>query len=217
MLVALFSDVLVLWFFVLLVAELVLLLLALLEADALCEALLAVEELAFCAALAEVESVAAFFVLAAFEAELTFEFELSLDADWLALLDASVLVPDVLLVALLADAPLDALRLLAAVPEVVDVLPPLDDGLLNAELPTDVDEPFLLADAVLEVELELAVLLLVLPLLAEALSVEAADFTLLAFCALLEVEELDVVSDLLALLEAEDMSVVAALLLALAF
>lgn len=72
-----------------------------------------------------------------------------------------------------------------------------------------------LADA-LSVAPEFAVLLLVLPLLAEALSVEAADFTLLACCALLELEVLDVVSDLFALLEAEDMSAVEALLLALA-
>jgi hypothetical protein len=60
-------------------------------------------------------------------------------------------------------------------------------------------------------------LLLVLPLLADALSVEAADFALLAFCALLEVEASVVEADLFALLEAEDMSVVALLLLALAF
>jgi hypothetical protein len=80
-LVALFSAELVLWFDDELVAELVLLLLALFEADALCDALLRLEELAFCAALAEVEFVVAFFDLAAFEAELTFELELSLDAD----------------------------------------------------------------------------------------------------------------------------------------
>jgi hypothetical protein len=61
------------------------------------------------------------------------------------------------------------------------------------------------------------VLLAVLALLAEALSVDAADFTSLACCALLAVEAFDVVSDVLALLDDEDMSVVAALLLALAF
>jgi hypothetical protein len=67
------------------------------------------------------------------------------------------------------------------------------------------------------VALEVAALLLVLPLLADALSVEAADFTLLAFCALLDADELDVESALFALLEAEDISVVALVLLALAF
>jgi len=216
-LVALFSAELVLWFDDELVAELVVWLLELLEADALCDALFREAELASCAALAEVEFVAAFFVLAAFEAELTFDAELLVDAELLALLAALVAVFEVLPVPALAVPPLDALRLSAALPEVVDVLPPLEDGLLNDELPTDVEDPVEVAVAVFKVLLELAVLLLELALFAAALPVEDADFTLLAFCALLAVEALVEVSDLFALLEAEDISVVALLLLALAF
>jgi hypothetical protein len=125
-------------------------------------------------------------------------------------LDASVSVLELLLVALLADAPLDALRLSAAVPEVVDVLPPLDDGLLNDELPTDVEEPFVPADAVLEVVLWLDV-----SPFAEVLWFAAADFTLLAVFALVEAEVSVVEWALFALLDAEDVFVEEALLLAL--
>lgn len=216
-LVALFSAELVLWFDEELVVEVVTRLLALFEADALCAAWFAVEELAFCAALAAVEFVLSFFVLAAFEAELTFDAELLVDAELLAALAALVAVFEVLPVPALAVPPLDALRLSAALPDVVDVLPPLEDGLLNDELPTDVDDPVEVAVAVFEVLLELAVLLLELALFAAALLVEDADFTLLAFCALLAVEASDVVAALFALFEAEDISVDALLLLALAF
>lgn len=258
-LLALFSDELVLWFDEEFEAELVLLLLALFDADALFEALFRLEELAFCAALAEVEFVEAFFDLEAFDAELTFEAELSLDADWLALFDVAASVLALFLPALLAEALLDALALLAASPlldeallfndelaallaaaELVDplfLLAPwpvfqVDPALWLAALLASVvafeevlAEVTLLAALVLLawlaealfVALAFAALLLVLPLLADALSVEDADFTLLAFCALLEVEALVVASDLFALLEAEDMSVVALLLLALAF
>jgi hypothetical protein len=115
-LLALFSDELVLWFDEEFEAELVLLLLALFDADALFEALFRLEELAFCAALADVEFVEAFFDLEAFDAELTFEAELSLDADWLALFDVAASVLALFLPALLAEALLDALALLAASP-----------------------------------------------------------------------------------------------------
>lgn len=71
------------------------------------------------------------------------------------------------------------------------------------------------AEAALEALL-LAVELLVLPLLAEALSFAAADFTLLEVFALLEVEASVLAWDLLALLDAEDISAADALLLALA-
>lgn len=258
-LVALFSAELVLWFDDELVAEFVLWLLELFDADALFDALLRLEELAFCAALAEAEFVVAFFDLEAFEAELTFELELSLDADWLALLAVAASVLALFLPELLAEALLDALALLAASLLLVDALlfneelaallaaaefvDPLfllapwpvfhvDPALwLAALLASVVALEELLADVellaalallawfaeALFVELAFAVSLLVLPLLADALSVEAADFTLLAFCALLEVEAFVVASDLFALLEAEDMSVVALLLLALAF
>lgn len=214
---ALLFTLVTLWFDDELLAVLVLWLLELFEADALFHALLRLEELASCAAFAEVEFVDAFFVFAAVEAELTFDAELLVDAELLALLAAFVAVLDALPVALLADAPLDALRLSAAVPDVVDVLPPLEDGLLKDELPTDVEDPFVPADAVFEVLFALAVLLLLLALFATALSVDDADFTLLAFCVLLAVEALVVALDLFALLEAEDISVVALLLLALAF
>jgi hypothetical protein len=63
----------------------------------------------------------------------------------------------------------------------------------------------------------LAVELLVLPLLAEALLFAAADFTLLAVSALLDEEASVAAFVLFALLDAEDMSVEEALLLALAF
>jgi hypothetical protein len=130
-------------------------------------------------------------------------------------LDAEVAVLEAFVVPSLADAPLDALRLSAAVPEVVDVLPPLDDGLLNDELPTDVEEPFVPADAVLEVVLWLDVSLLLLAPFAAELSLAAADLTLLAVFAPLEVEASVVEWVLFALLEAEDVFVEDALLLAL--
>ena len=126
-------------------------------------------------------------------------------------------VLEAFVVPLLADAPLDALRLSAAVPEVVDVLPPLDDGLLNDEFPTDVEEPFVPADAVLEVVLWLEVSLLLLAPFAAELSLAAADLTLLAVFALLEVEASVVEWVLFALLDAEDVFVEEALLLALWF
>lgn len=127
-LVALFSAELVLWFDDELVEELVLWLLELLEADALFDALLRLEELAFCAALAEAEFVVAFFDLEVFEAELTFELELSLDADWLALLAVAASVLALFLPELLAEALLDALALLAASLLLADAL------LFNEEL-----------------------------------------------------------------------------------
>jgi hypothetical protein len=121
-LLALFSAELVLWFDEELVAEFVLWLLALFDADALFEALLRLAELASCAAFAELELVDAFFDLEAFEAELTFEAELSLDADWLALFAVAALVLALVFPALLADALLDALALLAALLLLADAL-----------------------------------------------------------------------------------------------
>jgi hypothetical protein len=156
-----------------------------------------------------------FAFLALFEDELLFELELLAAADWLALLDASVDVPEVFVVPLLADAPLDALRLSAAVPDVVDVLPPLEDGLLKDELPTDVEEPSVPAEAVFEVVLWLDVLLLLLASFEAALLFAAADFTLLALLALLDADASVVACDRFALLDAEDVFVEDALLLAL--
>ena len=70
------------------------------------------------------------------------------------------------------------------------------------------------SDALL-VALALSVALLVFPLLAEEVSVEAEVFTLLDCCALFAAEAAVVALVLLALFEAEDVSVVDALLLAL--
>jgi hypothetical protein len=70
------------------------------------------------------------------------------------------------------------------VPTVDDVAPKLEELLLFVELPIDEALPGLVEAAVAPVALEADVLLLVLALLADALSVEAVDFTLLALCAL---------------------------------
>lgn len=179
---------LMLWFEDALCAVFVLLLLALFEAEALCEALLSLDDFACCAALDAVVFVVALLFFALLEDELAFEAELFAAADWFAALDADVAVSALFVVPLLADAPLDALRLSAAVPEVVDVLPPLDAGLLNDELPTEVDDPLVPADAVLEVVLWLDVSLLLLARFAAELWFAADDFTLLAVSALLEAE-----------------------------
>lgn len=191
-----------------------LLLLVASDVEACWDALSSLDDFADCAALAEVEFAVASADFDASADELTFELELLAAAAWLVWLDASVSVREELLVALLADAPLDALRLSAAVPEVVDVLLPLEDGLLNAELPTDVEEPSVPAAAVFEVPLWLEVLLLVLALLAEALSFAAADFTSLAVFVLLDDEVLVVALVLFTLSDADDVLVDDALLLA---
>jgi hypothetical protein len=183
-LVDLFSAELVLWFDDALLAELVLWLLVLLEADALCDALFKEDELAFCAALAALEFVLALFDLEAFEAELTFELELSLDADWLALFAVAASVLALFLPAFDADALLDALASLAA-------FPLLDDALwfseeLAALLPAAelVDPLFLLAPcpvAHVDPALWLAALLAAVVAFEEVL----ADVALLAALALL--------------------------------
>lgn len=211
------SVELLLWFQDELCVLFVLLLLALLDASALWDALLELDDFADCAAFADVEFEVEFAFLALLEVELTFDAELLAAADWLALLAASVSVLEALLVPLLADAPLDALRLSAPLPEVVDVLPPLDDGLLKDELPTDVEDPFFFAEAVLDVALELEVSLLELASFAAALLFAAEDLTLLAVFALLEEEASVAAFVLFALLDAEDVSVEEALLLALSF
>jgi len=107
---------------------LLLLLLALFEADALCEALLVEAELARCAAFAEAEFVVAFAVLELLEEELTFEFELSdaLDCEALFAVIASLL--ELFFAELSADALLDALALLAALPVLEEE--PLVDAVL---------------------------------------------------------------------------------------
>ena len=158
---------------------------------------------------------AAFADFAAFDAELTFDAELSLEADWLALFAVVEAVSPWALVELLADPLLVVERLFAPVPTVDDVAPRLVPLLLFVELPTDEELPGLVEAAVAPVALEADVLLLVLPLLADALSVEVVDFTLLAFAALLDAEASVVEFVLLALFDAELVSVDAEVLLAL--
>jgi hypothetical protein len=141
---------------------------------------------------------------------------LSLEADWLALFAVFEAVSDLALVELLADPLLVVERLLAPVPTVDDVAPKLEELLLFVELPIDEALPGLVEAAVAPVALDADVLLLVLALLADALSVDVVDFTLLAFAALLADEASVAEFVLLALFEAELVSVDEELLLALA-
>jgi hypothetical protein len=107
------------------------------------------------------------------------------------------------LVELLAEPLLVVERLSAPVPTVDDVAPKLVPLLLLVELPADVELPGLVEAAVAPVALAADVLLLVFDLLADALSVEEADLTLLAFAALLAAEASVAEFVLLALSEAE--------------
>jgi hypothetical protein len=133
----------------------------------------------------------AFSDLAEVDDELTFEAEFSVSADWLALLDVLAAVLEVPLVVLLADPPLAAVRVSVEEPPVAEVAPPPVALLVCDELPAD---PALLSKGerrvgagvltVAPVELVDAVLLLVLALVADALSVSEDDLTLLELCAL---------------------------------
>lgn len=114
--------------------------LELLELDACCAALFALRELAFCAALLEVEVVVALEDFDEFDAEVTFDEELSPEADWSALLEVLAEVPELPLVELLDAPPLAAVRVSLPLPVVVDVAPPPEPELLCVELP---DEPAL--------------------------------------------------------------------------
>jgi hypothetical protein len=163
-----------------------------------------------------VELVVAFADLAAFEDELTFDAELSLEADWLALFAVVEAVSDLPLVELLADPLLVEERLSAPVPTVDDVAPKLVPLLLFVELPIDEALPGKVEAAVAPVALAAEVLLLVFDLVAEALSVEEADLTLLAAAALLAAEASVAEFVLLALFEAELFLADEELLLALA-
>jgi len=154
--------------------------------------------------------------LDAFDAELTFDAELSLEADWLALFAVVDAVSDLPLVELLADPLLVVERLSAPVPTVDDVAPKLVPLLLFVELPIDEALPGKVDAAVAPVALAADVLLLVFDLVAEALSVEEADLTLLAFAALLAAEASVAEFVLLALFEAELVLFDEELLLALA-
>ena len=108
-----------------------------------------------------------------------FEDEVLFSADWLALFAVSEEVLEWPLVELLADPLLVVERLLVPLPTVDDVAPRLVALLLFDELPTAEALPGLVEAAAAAVALEADVSLLVLALLAEALSVSEFDFTLL--------------------------------------
>jgi hypothetical protein len=120
------------------------------------------------------------------------------------------------LVELLAEPLLVVERLSDPVPTVDDVAPKLVPLLLFVELPIDEELPGLVEAAVAPVALAADVLLLVFDLVAEALSVEEADLTLLAVAALLAAEVSVAEFVLLALFEAELVLFDEELLLALA-
>jgi hypothetical protein len=165
--------------------------------------LFALCEFALWAALLEAEFVVEFADLDAFDAELTFDAELVLAADWSAVFAAVEAVLELPLVELLADPLLVVERLSAPVPTVDDVAPKLVPLLLLVELPTDVELPGLVEAAVAAVVLAADVLLVLFVLVANELSVEEADLTLLAFAALLAAEASVAEFVLLALSEAE--------------
>jgi hypothetical protein len=137
--------------------------------------------------------------LAEVDDELTFDAALSLEADWLALFAVVEAVSEWALVELLADPLLVVERVSVPLPTVDDVAPRLEALLLFDEVPADAALPGLVEAAVAAVALEADVSLLVLALLADALSVEAADFTLLALCVLFADAASVAASDLLEL------------------
>jgi len=127
----------------------------------------------------------AFSDLAAVSDSDLFEAEVLVSADWLALLDVLAAVLALPLVVLLDDPPLAAVRVSVEVPPVDEVAPPPEALLVCDELPDDaallgrLKMEVGVVEAVAPVALVDAVLLLVLALLADALSVSEADFTLL--------------------------------------
>jgi hypothetical protein len=144
-----------------------------------------------------------------------FDEALLLSADWLALFAVVEAVSEWALVELLADPLLVVERVSVPLPTVDDVAPRLVPLLLFDEVPADAALPGLVEAAVAVVALLAAVLLLVLPLLANALSVSEADFTLLAVFALFADTASVAPKDLVELFEAEFVSVDPELLLAL--
>lgn len=114
-----------------------------------------------------------------------------------ALLPEVVLVSEAFEVVLAASAPSDAVVLLAALPTLEEVLPPLAEPLLNAELPTEPAVPFLPATARLPVDPDDEVELLPFELLSVAASVAPSAWLLLAFKEPLLVNALVVPLDLL--------------------
>ena len=96
------------------------------------------------------------------------------------LLPVFVFVPEAFVVPLVAVEPLAAWTLLVELPLPADVLPPLEELLLNEEPPTEEAVPPLGAVATFEVELNAAVELLAWELFDEAPNVAAAVLLLLA-------------------------------------
>jgi hypothetical protein len=157
----------------------------------------------------------AFSDAAAVADEPLFDEALLVSADWLALFAVFEAVSDLALVELLADPLLVVDRVSVPLPTVDDVAPRLVPLLLFDEVPADEELPGLVEAAVAAVALEADVLLLVLPLLADALSVSEADFTSLAVFALFADTASVAPKDLVELFEAEFVSVDPELLLAL--
>lgn len=189
--------------------------LAELEDSELCEALFWDSDDARCELLEAEVFRLAFSDAAAFDAEFTFDAELSLEADWLALFAVVEAVWELPLVELLAEPLLVVERLSAPVPTVDDVAPRLPELLLFVELPIDEALPGFVEAAVAPVALAADVLLLVFALFADELSVEEADLTLLALFALFADTPSVAPKDLVELFEAEFVSVDPELRLAL--
>ena len=141
----------------------------------------------------------AFSDLAEVDDELTFDAELSVEADWWAWFAVSESVLEWALVELLADPLLVVERVSVPLPTVDDVAPRLVALLLFDEVPADAALPGLVEAADAAVALLADVSLLVLALLADALSVEEADLTLLALCELFADAASVAASDLLEL------------------
>jgi hypothetical protein len=109
-----------------------------------------------------------------------FEAEVLFSADCLELLDVSEPVLEALWVELLADAGPDVVAVLLAVPLLDVAVVPLEELLVFVEAELFEELPPVDDCELFAVEPELLVSLLVLPLVADALSVSEADFTLLA-------------------------------------
>jgi hypothetical protein len=168
-------------------------------------------------ALFDDEFVVEFADLGAVVAELLFADELSLEADWLLLFAVLASVLESPLVPLLAEPVPVVARVLDWLPDVDDVAPPPEPLLVCAEFPPEDELPPVPLEAVALVALEDAVSLLVLALVAEALSVEDDDVTSLAFAVLLDDVALVDEADLLALLVSDEVVPNVELLLALSF
>jgi hypothetical protein len=152
----------------------------------------------------------------AFADKLLFEARFKLPDKEAALWDPVVSVAAALLVALVADPPFAAWVLLAALPTVPEVLPPLEDVLFDTELPVVPALPPGAALALFAVEPKAAVPLLVSVLFAEASSFAAAELTSLALSDSLAAKEFFVALESVSLLAAEADTSSDELLLALA-